>query len=266
MVEGLRVDHDVGILRVLEGDDFELQLLPLVADALEDCFVLGLSVGMLDDLVDVVLVVLNIVFSQFDDRELVLSLQVRCLNQVEYLHPVAVTERVFPQIFDELDDDVGLLDLLSDGLADRTTLPLDELVLRELVIEVLHHFMNRLYNHLRIKIEEWRIVAHLASLLPVEKDLPQPDGVLVDFLEGLEIFGARQLVLGHFLFRILIVLVEKLQELSIQDYLGPDFVNSFRPLEELLESVTAVLQPRLVMQVRLNILLLKCLDLLREHV
>lgn len=66
----------------------------------------------------------------------------RCLNQVEYLHPVAVSERVLPQIFDELYDDIGLLNLLSDGLADRTTLPLDEFVLRELIIEILHHFVD----------------------------------------------------------------------------------------------------------------------------
>ena len=63
MVESFRVHHDVGILRVLEGNDLELKLLPHVTDALKDCLVLGLGVGMLDDLVDVVLVVLNIVFS-----------------------------------------------------------------------------------------------------------------------------------------------------------------------------------------------------------
>ena len=63
LVESLRVDHDVGVLRVLEGNDLELKLLPLVTDALKDCLVLGLGVGVLDDLVDVVLVVLNIVFS-----------------------------------------------------------------------------------------------------------------------------------------------------------------------------------------------------------
>lgn len=63
MVESFRIHHDVGVLRVLEGNDLELKLLPLVADALKDGFVLGLGVGMLDDLVDVVLVVLNIVLS-----------------------------------------------------------------------------------------------------------------------------------------------------------------------------------------------------------
>lgn len=190
----------------------------------------------------------------------------RCLNQVEYLHPVAVSERVLPQVFHELYDDVGLLNLLSDGLADRTTLPLDEFVLRELIVEILHHLVDRLDDHLRIQVEEWGIVAHLSSLLPVEKDLPQSDGVLVDFLEGLEIFGARQLVLRHFLFGVLVVLIEKFEELSIQNYLGSDFVDCFRPLEELLESVTAVLQPRFVMQVGLNILLLEGLDLLGEHI
>lgn len=66
----------------------------------------------------------------------------RCLDQVEYLHPVAVSERVLPQVFHELYDDVGLLNLLSDGLADGTTLPLDEFVLRELIVEILHHFVD----------------------------------------------------------------------------------------------------------------------------
>ena len=90
--------------------------------------------------------------------------------------------------------------------------------------------------------------------------------MLVDFLDGLEIFSARQLVLCHFLFGVIVVFIEKFEELSIQNYLGYDFLNCFRPLEELLESVTAVLKPRFVMQVGLNILLLECLDLLGEYI
>jgi hypothetical protein len=63
LVEGLSVDEDVGILSVFEGDDFELKFLPLIANAQEYCLVFGLGVCVLDDLVNVLFVVLNVVFS-----------------------------------------------------------------------------------------------------------------------------------------------------------------------------------------------------------
>mmetsp|Transcript_29870 Transcript_29870/g.45645 ORF Transcript_29870/g.45645 Transcript_29870/m.45645 type:complete len:218 (-) Transcript_29870:3558-4211(-) len=89
LVQGLSVHHDVGVLGVLEGDDLQLELLPLVADALEDSLVLSLGVGVFDDLVDLLLVVLDVVVPEVNDREFVLALQVRRLDQVKDLHPVA---------------------------------------------------------------------------------------------------------------------------------------------------------------------------------
>ena len=80
LVQGLCVHKDVGILSVFERDDFQLKLLPLITDAEENCLVFGLSVGVLDDLVNVLLVVLDVVLPQVNDRELVLGLEMRSLD------------------------------------------------------------------------------------------------------------------------------------------------------------------------------------------
>ena len=89
LVQALRVDHDVRVLGVLEGNDLEFQLLPLVAYGPENGLILGLGVCLLDNLLNVFLVVLDVVLSQVHDRELVLRLEVGRLDQVEDLHPVA---------------------------------------------------------------------------------------------------------------------------------------------------------------------------------
>jgi len=93
---------------------------------------------MLDDLMNVLLVVLDVVLSQVYDRELVLRLEVGRLDQVEDLHPVPSLQRVSSQVLDELDDQVCLLHLRLDDLADGPALPLHELVLGQLLINVLH--------------------------------------------------------------------------------------------------------------------------------
>jgi hypothetical protein len=90
LIQGLSVDQDVGVLGVLEGDYLELEFLPLVTDAQEYCLVLGLGVCVLDDLMDVLLVVLNVVFPQVDDGELVLRLQMGSLDEIKDLHPVSI--------------------------------------------------------------------------------------------------------------------------------------------------------------------------------
>ena len=94
--------------------------------------------------------------------------------------------------------------------------------------------MDRCDDHVCVQVQEGGVVAHLLSLLPVEKDFPQTNGVLVDLLEILKVIGARQLVLGHLLLRVLVIFVEKLQELSVKNHLGPNLMDSLRPLEELL--------------------------------
>ena len=217
LVQALRVDHDVRVLGVLERNDLELKFLPLVAYGPENGLILGFSVCVLDNLLNVFLVVLDVVLSQVHDRELVLRLEVRRLDQVKDLHPVASLQGVSAQVLDELDDQVRFLDLRLDDLADVPALPLNELVLRQLLVDVLSDLVDGLDDHLSVQVEEWRVVTHLPSLLPVQEDLPEPDRVLVDVLERFEVLGAGELVLGHFLFRILVVLVEELEELFVEN-------------------------------------------------
>lgn len=84
---------------------------------------------MFDDVMDVFLVVLDIVFSQLYDCEFILRFQMRSFDQIEDLHPVPILEGVFPQVFDEFDDQIRLMDLLVNLLTDAPALPLDEFVL-----------------------------------------------------------------------------------------------------------------------------------------
>jgi hypothetical protein len=79
---------------------------------------------------DILFVILNVVLLQVDNCKFVLRFQVGSFYQVEDLHPMSVVEAVFSKIFDELDDDVCLVDLLVDGFTDFLTLALDEFMLR----------------------------------------------------------------------------------------------------------------------------------------
>ena len=127
--------------------------------------------------------------------------------------------------------------------------------------------MDRFDDHLGVKLKEGSVVAHLSSLLPIQKNLPKSNRVLVDLLQILEIFSARELVLGHLLLGILvIILIEELQKLSVENDLRSDFVDGLGSLEELLQGVTTVLKPLLVLQVSSHILLFKRLDLPGEHI
>ena len=127
--------------------------------------------------------------------------------------------------------------------------------------------MDRFDDHLGVKLKEGSVVAHLSSLLPIQKNLPKSDRVLVDLLQILEIFSARELVLGHLLLGILvIILIEELQELSVENDLRSDFVDGLGSLEEFLQGVTTVLKPLLVLKVSSHILLFKRLDLPGEHI
>lgn len=74
----------------------------------------------------------------------------RGLDEIEYLHPVTVLEGVLSQVLHKFDDEIGLLDLLVDDLANRSTLSLNELMLWQFLIEVLHDFMNRLQDHFSV--------------------------------------------------------------------------------------------------------------------
>ena len=144
------------------------------------------------DRLNVFFVVLDVVLSQVHDRELVLCLEVRRLDQVEDLHPMASLQRVSAQVLDELDDQVGFFDLLDGGIHKLPlALPADEVVLRQLLIQVLPHLVDRFDDHLGVKLKEGSVVAHLSSLLPIQKNLPKSDCVLVDLLQILEIFGTR---------------------------------------------------------------------------
>lgn len=96
LVQGLRIDHDVWILCVFEWNDFQLKLLPLITNALKYLLVFGFSICMLNDVMNVFLVILNIVFSQIDDGKLILCFQMRSFNQVKNLHPMPTLQRIFP--------------------------------------------------------------------------------------------------------------------------------------------------------------------------
>jgi hypothetical protein len=143
-------------------------------------------------------------------------------------------QAVLPKVFNKLNDDVCLVHLLVDRLADVLTFSLNEFVLRQFLVQVLGHLVDRCDNHVCVQVQESSVVAHLLSLLPVEKDFPQTDGVLVNLLEILKVVGTRQLVLCHLLLRVLVILVQKLQELSVKDDLGPNLMDSLGPLKELL--------------------------------
>ena len=125
--------------------------------------------------------------------------------------------------------------------------------------------MDRCDDHVCVQVQEGSVVAHLLSLLPVEKDFPQTDGVLVDLLEILKVISTRQFVLRHLLLRVLVIFVEKLQELSIENDLGPNLMDSLRPLEELLQCVSTIIEPARILEIGLDILFLEGFDLLAEH-
>lgn len=97
---------------------------------------------MLDDLLDVFSVLLNVVFSEVDNRELVLSLEVRRLYQLENLHPVSGLQRVAPKILHKLNNAASLLDLSLNFAANTSALPLYKLVLRQFFLDVFFDFMD----------------------------------------------------------------------------------------------------------------------------
>jgi hypothetical protein len=90
LIQGLRVDHDIAVLSVFKRDNFKVQFLPLLANALENRLILGFSIGMVYDVMDLLLVVLNIIFTQIYDGELGLRLEMGRLNQIKDLHPMPV--------------------------------------------------------------------------------------------------------------------------------------------------------------------------------
>ena len=84
-------------------------------------------------------------------------------------------------------------------------------------------------------------------------------------LKVLKVISTRQFVLRHLLLRVLVIFVEKLQELSVKNDLGPNLMNSLRPLEELLEGVSTIIEPARILEIGLDILFLEGLDLLAEY-
>lgn len=133
------------------------------------------------------------------------------------------------------------------------------------MVQVLSHLVDRCDDHVCVQVQEGGVVAHLLSLLPVEKDFPQTDGVLVYLLKVLKVISTRQLVLRHLLLRVLVIFVEKLQELSVKNDLRPNLMNSLRPLEELLKCVSTIIEPARILEIGLDILFLEGLDLLAEY-
>lgn len=123
---------------------------------------------MFDDVVNIFFIVLDIIFSELYDCEFILRFQMRSFDQIKDLHPVSILQRVFPQVFDKLNDQICLMDLLVNLLTNAPTLPLDKFVLWELVIEILHYFVDGLDDHLGVEIQERSVVAHLPPLLPVQ--------------------------------------------------------------------------------------------------
>ena len=83
-------------------------------------------------------------------------------------------------------------------------------------------------------------------------------------LEEVAVLGARQLIVLELRLGIGVVLVEELEELFGEHHLAPDLMDGSRSLEELLQGDRAVLEPRLVLQVVLDILALEGLDLLAQ--
>ena len=130
LIQRLSVDHDVRVGGILERNDLEIELLPLLTNAFEYGLILSLCVSMLNDMVNVLFVILNVVLLQVYNCKLVLRFQVRGFDQVEDLHPVSIVQAVLPKVFNKLNNDVRLVHLLVDRLADLLTFPLDELVLR----------------------------------------------------------------------------------------------------------------------------------------
>jgi len=86
---------------------------------------------------------------------------------------MTILQRIFSQILDELNDQIGVFYLLVYLFADTSTLSLDKLMLWELVIEIFHDFVNGFDDHLSIKVQEWSVVAHLSSFLPVQQNFPE---------------------------------------------------------------------------------------------
>ena len=130
LIQRLSVDHNVRVGSILERNDLEIELLPLLTDAFEYGLILSLCVSMLNYMVNVLFVILNVVLLQVDNCKLVLRFQVRGFDQVEDLHPVSIVQAVLPKVFNKLNNDVCLVHLLVDRLADLLTFSLDELVLR----------------------------------------------------------------------------------------------------------------------------------------
>ena len=130
LIQRLSVDHDVRVGGILERNYLEIELLPLLTDAFEYSLILSLCVSMLNDMVNILFVILNVVLLQVYNCKLVLRFQVRGFDQVEDLHPVSIVQAVLPKVFNKLNNDVCLVHLLVDRLADLLTFPLDELVLR----------------------------------------------------------------------------------------------------------------------------------------
>jgi hypothetical protein len=86
---------------------------------------------------------------------------------------MTILQRIFSQILDELNDQIGVFYLLVYLFADTSTLSLDKLMLWELVIEIFHDFVNGFDYHLSIKVQERSVVAHLSSFLPVQQNFPE---------------------------------------------------------------------------------------------
>jgi len=84
---------------------------------------------VLYDQVDLLLIVLDVVVSQVYYSKFILGLEMRSLDKVENLHPVALLQTVLSEVLHKLDYQVGFLHLLVHNLANGPTLSLDELML-----------------------------------------------------------------------------------------------------------------------------------------
>ena len=129
LIQRLSVDHNVRVGGVLKWNDLEIKLLPLLTDAFENGLILSLCVCMVNDMVNILFVILNVVLLQVYNCKLVLRFQVRGFDQIEDLHPVSIVKAVLPKVFNELNNNVCLVNLLVDRLADLLTFSLNELVL-----------------------------------------------------------------------------------------------------------------------------------------
>jgi hypothetical protein len=226
LVEGLGVDHDVGILRVFEGDNLELEGFPFEADGLEYFFILLFSIGVLTYLDDLFLIELNIVFLQLFDGELMLlQLQSRGFHQVKYLVPMTVLQRVSGQVLHKLQSQRGFLNLFPYLPHHGLALSQDNLMLREFMVEVLLDLVDSLEDKRGVKFEEGGELILELMFPPIVQYLPQSGGVPVDLIDLRELFVTLEVYLLHFLPFLSALFIDNVHEFLVQYYLGPQLMD-----------------------------------------